>query len=185
MPDTVLEARLLYWTMIFGFPFWLTKTILLLASESREIILYSITVHSLILWNGFWQISLKLLSTVLCNFALNIYMEIVRFGCNKFFLITSGRYSSGTCPLHPMQNVQGSNSMGMQLFIIIVASIHANWSKQAVISREGTKSKVKVTKKVIKCKNIKCHNFDSKFNRENPMWLRHPVTKIFVKNHSV
>ena len=127
------------------------------------------TVRPLILWNGFRQISLKLLSIVSCNFALNIYMEIVIFGCNKSFLITSGRYSSGTCLLYHMQNVQGSNSMGMQPFIIIVASIQANWSKQAVKSRKGTKSKIKVIKKVIKCKNLKYNNFDSKFNRENPM----------------
>ncbi len=59
--------------------------------------------------------------------------------------------------------------MGMQLFIIIVASMHANWSKTAVISKGGAKSMLKVIKKVIKYKNIKCHNFDFKFSGENPM----------------
>ncbi len=52
---------------------------------------------------------------MLCNSALNIYMEIVRFQCNKFFLITSGRYSSGTCPLHPIQK-----SHSMQILQIII-----------------------------------------------------------------
>ena len=96
-------------------------------------------------------------------------MEIVRFGCNCFLLIPSGRYSSETRPLHPIQNVQDSNFIGIQPFIIIVASIEANWSNQAVISRKGRKAKVKVTQKVIKCNKIKCHNFDSKFSGENPM----------------
>ncbi len=31
----------------------------------------------------------------------------------------------------------------------------------------------------------KCHNFDSKVNGEIPMWLRHKVTEIFAKNHSI
>ena len=52
-------------------------------------------------------------------------------------------------------------------------------------SKKFAKSKVKVTEKVIKCKKIKCHNFDSKVNGKNPMWLRHTLTKIFAKNHSV
>ena len=43
-------------------------------------------------------------------------------------------------------------------------------------------SQVKVTRKVIRCKKIKRHNFDSKINGETPMWLRHLVAKIFPEN---
>ena len=66
--------------------------------------------------------------------------------------------------------------MGKELFIIIVRNINGTWP---------VKSMVKVTEKFIKCKKIKCHNFDSNVNGENPMWIRHTVTKIFAKNYSV
>ncbi len=48
----------------------------------------TIAVRSLILWNGFQQISLKLLNTVMqhCTKHRNSYMEIERLECNKFFL---------------------------------------------------------------------------------------------------
>ena len=39
------------------------------------------------------------------------------------------------------------------------------------IKKKQAKSKVQVMEKVIKCKKIKRHNFDSKVNGENPMWL--------------
>ena len=84
----------------------------------------------------------------------------MRFGYNRFFLITSGKYSSGTGPLHPMGNVQVICMMGKHLSIMIVASIYASGLRQAKNSRNRSESKVKVTKKVIKCKKIKCHNFD-------------------------
>ena len=42
-------------------------------------------------------------------------MGIVRFG---FF--SSGWYSSGICPLHPIQNILASNLMWMLLFVMIV-----------------------------------------------------------------
>ena len=52
------------------------------------------------------------------------------------------------------------------------------------ISRNRAESKVKVTKKVIKGKEIKCHNFDPMSSGEIPMRLRHLVVEIFAKNHS-
>ena len=63
------------------------------------------TVRSLILRNRLLQISLKLLNTLLFNFAACNHIKIVRFGSNRFFLITSGKYWSGRGPLHPMGNV--------------------------------------------------------------------------------
>ncbi len=84
-----------------------------------------------------------------------------------------------------MQNMQVSNMMEMILFVMIVINIYANWSRKANISRIRTASNVKVTKKVIKCKKTKCHNFYSKTKGENPLWLRHLVVKIFPQNHCV
>ena len=46
-----------------------------------------------------------------------------------------------------------------------------------------TKTKVKVTKRSSSAR-IKRHNFDSKFNGENLMWLCQMVTKTFEKNDS-
>ncbi len=110
------------------------------------------TVGSLILRNRFLQIAQKLLNTLLCNFAACNHIEIVRSGYNRFF--TSEKYSSGTCPLHPMGNVQVICVMGKHLPIMIVTNIHASGLGQANNSRNRAESKVKVTKKVIKCKKF-------------------------------
>ena len=134
--------------------------------------------------NRFLQIALKLLSTLLCNFATHNHIEIVRFWYNQFFSITFWKYSSGTCPLHPMGNVEVSCVMEKHLSIMIVANIYANWLKQANNSRNGAESKVKVTKKVIKCQKIKCHNFDFMSSGETPARLWHLVVKILAKNYS-
>ncbi len=102
--------------------------------------------------NSFLQIALKLLNTLLCNFAACNHIEIVRFEYNKFFMITSGKYSSGTGPLHPMENVQVISMVGKHLSIMIVTNLYASGLRQANNSRNRAESKVKVTKKVIKCK---------------------------------
>ena len=77
-------------------------------------------------------------------------MGIVRIEYTKFFLFSSGWYSSGTGPLYPMQNIQTSNLMRILLLVMIVVNIHANGPRKVV---------------------IKCHNFNSKTNGKNPMWL--------------
>ncbi len=123
----------------------------------------------------------RLLNTLLCNFAACNHIEIVRFGYNRFFLITSGKYSSGTSPLHPMGNVQVICMMGKHLSIMIVANIYASGFRQANNSRNRADSKVKVTKKVIKCKKIKCLNFDSMYRGEIPMRLWHLIPHSFRK----
>ncbi len=74
--------------------------------------------------------------------------------------------------------------MGKHLSIMIVTKIYASGLRQANNSRNRAESKVKVTKKVIKCKKIKCHNFDPMSSGETPMRLRHLVAEIFDKNHS-
>ena len=141
------------------------------------------TVRSLILRNYFLPIALKLLNALLCNFAECNHIEIVRFGYNQYFLITSGKYSSGRGPLHPMGNVQVICVMEKHLPIMIVTNIYASWLRQASNSRNSAESKVTVTKKVIKCKKIKCHNLDPMSSDEIPTRLRHLVAEIFAKNH--
>ncbi len=98
------------------------------------------------------------------------------------FFFSFGWYSSGTCPLDLMQNTLASNLMSMLLFVMVVANIYSNWPRKAKIVRSNVESQVKVTRKVIKCKQIKCHNFNSKTNGETPMRLQHPVAKIFPEN---
>ena len=63
---------------------------------------WTTTVCSIILWNGLLHLALKLLDKQYYNFAYHHSMEIVRFRYNRVFSITSGKYSSGTCPLNPM-----------------------------------------------------------------------------------
>ena len=114
------------------------------------------TVGSLILRNRFLQIALKLLNTLLCNFAACNHTEIVRFVYNRFFLITLdlGKYSSGRGPLYPIGNVQVIYVMRKHLSIMIVTKIYASGLRQTNNSRNRAESKVKVTKKVIKCKKL-------------------------------
>ena len=138
------------------------------------------TVGSLIWRNRFLQIALKLLNTLLCYFATGNHIEIVRSGYDRFFLVTTGEYSSGTCPLHPMGDIR---VMGKHLFIMIVTNTYASGLRQANNSRNKAESKVKVTKKVIKCKKIKCHTFDPMSSSETPMRL-YLVVKIVAKYHS-
>ena len=47
-----------------------------------------------------------------------------------FFLFSSGWYSSGTCQLDPMQNIQASNLMRMLLFVMVVVNIYSNWPRK-------------------------------------------------------
>ena len=129
------------------------------------------TVRSLILRNCFLQITLKPPNILLCNFATGDHIEIVRSGYDQFFLITCGKYSSGTCPLHPMGNVQVSCVMGKHLSIMFVTNICASGLRQANNSRMRTELKLKVTKMVIKCKKIKCHDFDPMSSGETSMSL--------------
>ena len=67
-----------------------------------------------------------------------------------------------------MGYVKFSCVMGKHLSIMIEANIYANWLRQANNLRNGADSKVKVTTKVIKCKKIKCHNFDFMSSGEPP-----------------
>ncbi len=60
------------------------------------------------------------------------------------FLIPSGRYSSETRPLHPIQNVQDSNSIGMQPFIIIVTSYRGRGGNQRLRSSKRSLSAKKI-----------------------------------------
>ena len=108
----------------------------------------------------------------------------MRFGYNQFFLIISGKYSSGRGPLHQMGNVQFICVMGKHLSIMIVTNIYASGVRQANNSRNRSESRVKVTKKVIKRKQNKCHNFDPMSSGETPLRLWHLVAEIFVENHS-
>ncbi len=110
------------------------------------------------------------------------YIGIVRSGWNQFFFFSSGWYSSDTCPLDPMQNIQACNLMRMLLFVMVVVNIYSNWPRKAKILRTNVEPQVKVARKVIKCKKFICHNFNSKTNRETPMRLQHPVAKIFLEN---
>ncbi len=102
---------------------------------------YIVTVGSLILRNRFLQIALKLLNTLLCNFTVGNHLAIVSYGYNQIFLITSGKYSSGTCPLQPMGIVQISCMMRMHLSIMIVTNIYASGLKQANNSRNRAESR--------------------------------------------
>ena len=140
------------------------------------------TVSSITICNGFLQISLKLLNLLFYNFAGAVVMEILRFGQNQFFLFSSGWCSSGTCPWYPMQNIQASNLMRMLHFVMIVVNMYANWSRKAQILRRSVESQVKVTRKVMRCKKIKHHNFDSKINGEIPTQLPHLAAKKFPEN---
>ena len=83
-----------------------------------------------------------------------------------------------------MGNVQVIYVIGKHLSIMIVTNIYATGLRQVKNSRNSVELKVKVTKKVIKCKKIKCHNFDPMSTGETPMRLRHLVAEIFAKNHS-
>ncbi len=83
-----------------------------------------------------------------------------------------------------MGNVQVICMMGKHLSITIVTNIYASGLRQAINSRNRAESKLKVTKKVIKYKKIKCHNCDPMSNDETPMRLRHLVAEIFAKTHS-
>ena len=58
--------------------------------------------------------------------------------------------------------------MGKHLSIMIVVNIYASWLRQATNSGNRAESKVKVTKKVIKCKKIKCHIFDPMSDDKKP-----------------
>ncbi len=49
----------------------------------------------------------------------------------------------------------------------------------------GQNQRKRSPKRSLSAKKIKCHNFDSYINGKNPMWLRHPVTKIFSISHSI
>ena len=156
---------------------FLFKLYLQWASEKNPYIFFdllqTITVSSLMICNGFLQISLKLLNPLLYNFTGAIAMGILRFGQNLFFLFSSGLYSSGTCPWYSMQNIQASNLMRMVYFVMIVVNMNAKWFGKAQIFSRSAESQVKVTGKVIRCKKIKRHNFDSMIDGENPMQLRH------------
>ena len=71
-----------------------------------------------------------------------------------------------------MQNIRVSYLMRMLHFVMIVVYMYAYWSRKAQILRrsvESVESQVKVTRKVIRCKKIKHHNFDSKIDGKNPM----------------
>ncbi len=70
----------------------------------------------------------------------------------------------------------------MLLFVMVVVNTYSNEPRKAKILRSNVESQVKVTRKVIKCKKIKCHNFNSKTNGETPIRLQYPVTKIFPEN---
>ncbi len=61
--------------------------------------------------------------------------------------------------------------MGKHLSIMIVTNIYASLLRQANNSRNRAESKMKVTKKVIKCKKIKRHNFDPMSSGETPVRL--------------
>ena len=61
--------------------------------------------------------------------------------------------------------------MEKYLSLMIVTNMYASGLRQAKNSRNRAESKVKVTKKVIKCKKIKCHNFDPMSSGETPMRL--------------
>ncbi len=78
-----------------------------------------------------------------------------------------------------MHNIQASNLMTMLIFVMVVVNIYSNRPRKAKALRSNVESQVKVTRKVIKCKKIKCHNFNSKTNGETLMRLQHPVAKIF------
>ncbi len=58
-----------------------------------------------------------------------------------------------------MQNIQASNLIRMLLFVMVVVNIYSNWLRKTKILRSNVESQAKVTRKVIKCKKIKCHNF--------------------------
>ena len=81
-----------------------------------------------------------------------------------------------------VQNIQASHLMRMLLFGMVVVNIYSNWPRKAKILRSNVESAVKVTRKVIKCNKIKCHNFNSETNNETPMRLLQPVAKIFLEN---
>ena len=68
-------------------------------------------------------------------------------------------------------NVQVICVMGKHSSLMILTNICASGLRQANSSRNRTDSKVKVTKQVIKCKNIKCHNFDPMSSGETPVRL--------------
>ncbi len=70
-----------------------------------------------------------------------------------------------------MGNVQDICVMGKHLSTMIVNNIYASGLRQDDNSRNRVESKVKVTKKVIKCKKIKHHNFDPKSSGETPVRL--------------
>ncbi len=70
-----------------------------------------------------------------------------------------------------MENVQVICVMGKHLSMMSVNNIYASGLRQAKSSRNRAESTVKVTKKVIKCKKIKCHNFDSMSSGETPVRL--------------
>ena len=57
---------------------------------------------------------------------------------------------------------------GLEVFISIVTNIWGKWSRQPDISRGRTKWKVKVTKKVIRCKKNKMSQFWYRFQCWNP-----------------
>ena len=70
-----------------------------------------------------------------------------------------------------MENVQVICVMGKHLSMMSVNNIYASGLRQANNLRNRAESKVKVIKKVIKCKKIKCHNFDSMSSGETPVRL--------------
>ncbi len=64
--------------------------------------------------------SVATLKILQCSFKAGNLVKIVMFGYNEFFFITSGKYSSGSCPSYPLGNVQVSCVMKKHLSIMNV-----------------------------------------------------------------
>ncbi len=58
-----------------------------------------------------------------CLFKFSLLKQKPLNTYNQFFLIKSGKYSSGTCQFHQMRNAQVCCVMGKHLFIIILTNI--------------------------------------------------------------
>ena len=141
-------------------------------------------VSSLMICNGFLKISLNLLNLLFYDFAGAIYMGILRFGPNQFFLFSSGWYSSGLCPWYPKQIIQASNLMRMVHFVMIAVNMYANWSRKAQIIRRSVESQVKVTRRVIRCKKINVTILILRSMAKTPCsydtWMRRYSLKTFA-----
>ncbi len=85
-------------------------------------------------------------------------------------------------PLYSMESDWATEIIFMHLSVVILIHTYPVRSKCHAIWGIYSKSNVKVTKKVIKCKKLSCQFFNSMHSPEDPGSIWPPVTEIKAQN---